>query len=196
MRVRYVQSATTKYGIITKVAINGGVTEITIYGGTDYTLSNAAISDPAYSFVKAPFGFPLNPAKWTVIATDTSGATQASPAQNTWYNVNGFSISIPIGLWDVDYQVGAGALDASGSTWTVMVTLSTANNSESNGQFSAYFDSASITRIFTTVIRRGIIELAAKTTHYLNMRTTVTNLDNLYLVTQITCVIRAVCAYL
>ncbi len=195
MRVKYTQT-TVKYGIVTKVALNGGVTEVTIYGGTDYTLANAAITNPYYSFSKAPQGFPLSPAKWTVTVTDTSGATQASPAQNTWYNINNFQLVVPIGCWDVDYQVGAGALDASGATWTVMVTLSTANNTESNGQFTAYFDSASVTRIFATISRWGIIELSAKTTHYLNLRTTVTSLDNLYLVTQITCVIRAVCAYL
>ena len=41
---------------------------------------------PNYSITKAPFGFPLSPAKWTVEVTDTSERVQASPTQDTWYN--------------------------------------------------------------------------------------------------------------
>jgi hypothetical protein len=98
-RIKLTQT-TAKYFIVTAVgAYSGGATLITVYGGTDYTLANAAISTPFWSNVKAPFGFPMSPAKWTVTVTDTSDRTQASPTINVWYNLGSVSISAPIGIW-------------------------------------------------------------------------------------------------
>ncbi|WP_442766606.1 hypothetical protein, partial [Mitsuokella multacida] len=68
MRIKLTQT-TVKYFIIVAVSYSYPNTTVTIYGGTDYTLENAAITDPYYSMVKAPAGFPLDPAKWTVSAT-------------------------------------------------------------------------------------------------------------------------------
>ena len=66
-QIQLTQSATVKYFIVTAVgAYSGGATLITVYGGTDYTLANSAITSPNYSYAKAPTGFPLSPAKWTV----------------------------------------------------------------------------------------------------------------------------------
>jgi hypothetical protein len=75
MRVKLTQSTGgTKYFIITAVAS----TSITLYGGTDYTLNNEAITAPYYSTQKAPFGFPLSAAKWSVRVTNTSSASQTA----------------------------------------------------------------------------------------------------------------------
>jgi hypothetical protein len=60
MRIKLTQT-TAKYFIITKVAYSSPNTTITVYGGTDYDLANAAITSPYYSTQKAPQGFPLNP---------------------------------------------------------------------------------------------------------------------------------------
>lgn len=53
MKIKLTQ-ATTKYFIVTAITNNS----ITMYGGTDYTLTNSAISNVYYSMLKAPFGFP------------------------------------------------------------------------------------------------------------------------------------------
>lgn len=55
MKIRLVQGGVTKYFFIVKIAGN----TITLYGGTDYTLTNAAISNVCYSMVEAPYGFPV-----------------------------------------------------------------------------------------------------------------------------------------
>ena len=60
MRIKLTQT-TAKYFIITKVAYSSPNTTITVYGGTDYDLANATITNPYYSVVKAPQGFPLDP---------------------------------------------------------------------------------------------------------------------------------------
>ena len=99
-RIKLTQT-TEKFFIVT--AISG--TAITLYGGTDYTLTAAAITSAYFSIMKAPAGFPLNPTKWTVEATDTADRVQGSPTQNVWYNLGSFSTSVPIGCWKLEYYV-------------------------------------------------------------------------------------------
>jgi hypothetical protein len=177
-RIELVQSGTTKYFIVTAVgAYSGGATLITVFGGTDYDLANAAISTPKYSRVKAPFGFPLDPDKWTVSMTDTTNALQASPTQNVWYNVGSLSISIPIGLWRVYYEATPEVVVtlASATNYGFKVTLSSANNSESEDEMTARKTSAlpamagAVDRFSTH--KEKIYNLASKTTHYLNVLT-------------------------
>jgi len=81
MKVRLTDAAATKYFIITKVAYGAPNTSVTVYGGTDYTLAGGAITNPCYSIQKSPFGFPLNPTKWTVEVTDVTQRSQVNPTQ-------------------------------------------------------------------------------------------------------------------
>jgi hypothetical protein len=53
-KIKFTQSATVKYFYITAVTS----TTITITGGTDYTLTNSAISNIFLSRIENPFGFP------------------------------------------------------------------------------------------------------------------------------------------
>ncbi len=200
MRIRLVQT-TTKYFIVTAVgSYSGGATLITLYGGTDYTLANAAITSPYYAAVKAPFGFPMSPAKWTVTATDTTQRTQATPTQNTWYNLGSFSISIPIGVWKVTYNVAA-QVDDNTNTVNVFTTLSTANNSQSDAAWTFILSSAltgtTVISILQNVSVSGLITMAAKTSHYLNTKTGFTGVDAIWNRNEVsTAVIKAECAYL
>lgn len=177
MRIRLVQT-TTKYFIVTAVgAYSGGKTIITVYGGTDYTLANAAISSPYMSLYKAPFGFPLDPAKWTVLVEDGSTRQQNNPGANTWYNLGSFSISLPIGAWRVKYltdvtiDCGSGGLVGG----IVRATLSNANNSESDAQTTREFYvelTTSHSRYTGTVLQMDIgMTIASKITKYLNVST-------------------------
>lgn len=201
MRVKLTQT-TVKYFIVTKVAHSAGTTTITVYGGTDYTLANAAISSPYFSTHKAPAGFPLDPGKWTVEATDSSLRSQATPSASTWYNVGSVQISVPIGCWRLYYSCSPQAADSSASDWNAMSTLSTANNSESDTDMTAQIYAGNTIAVSSTVSREKTIALAAKTSYYLNLKTTSSGLDNLYLRGDVAggygskTVIRAVCAYL
>src|SRR5690606_22909761 len=114
MRIKLTQT-TAKYFIITKVAYSDPNTTITVYGGTDYDLANAAITDPYYSQVKAPVGFPLDPSKWSVLVTDSSSRSQATPTSNQWYNLGSVSITIPIGYWVVSYKTNAAMTHSTGA---------------------------------------------------------------------------------
>jgi hypothetical protein len=109
MRMKCDQTQTPGYFIITKVTYSAGtgLTTLTLYGGTDYTLdADPAITSPAYSHVKAPVGFPLDPLKWTVLVTDTKDRSKATPTANNWYEfTSNPTITVPIGLWELSYQV-------------------------------------------------------------------------------------------
>lgn len=157
---------TTKYFIVTKVEYTS-FTRVTLYGGTDYSLTNAAISNNYYSLVKAPFGFPLDPGKWSLTVTDSTLREQTSATANTWYNLGSFSVAIPIGIWFVSYQV---TIFCTGNAGRVSSTLSTANNSESDSQFTTF--AGAPTTNFDTVHRAKTLTLATATTYYLNIMST------------------------
>lgn len=200
MKIKLTQT-TIKYFIITSVgAFSAGKTIITVYGGTDYTLANAAITLPNYSLTASPFGFPKDPTKWTVVVSSTSDFTQV-PTGTTIYNAGTFSISIPIGLWLVKYkvlaQIGNAALAANDKYLTV--SLSTANNTVIAGNSLGV--AASDVKLIRSYVEKTLptLSLASKASYYLNYRN-----DggggagaSIYILgTQSTTFITAVCAYL
>lgn len=197
MRVKYTQT-TVKYGIITVVgAYAAGVTPITIWGGTDYTFANTAVSLNYFSREKSPFGFPLDPTKWTVETLDTSIRIQATPTAGTWYNIGSNSIILPIGLWKVSYQVCAQLVIPVSLVDEIFVTLSTGNNSQTDTGLTSYNVCANL-NIAAQFYREKVLSMASKTTYYLNtmhsQNTTATNMYNRG--DNIPTTIRALCAYL
>jgi len=201
MRIKLTQT-TTKYFIITKVEYSAPNTTVTIYGGTDYDLANAAISDPYYSVQKAPFGFPLDPTKWTVEVSDTSTRSQANPTQGVWYNLGttNSQIIIPIGVWRVGYRVSGFITRDSAAELAQYVTLSTANNSNSDPRFCIrnYNNAGNVALLTPFTISDVTLALTAKTTYYLNSMTDVIGISNIYYFnnSDIPMTIRAICAYL
>lgn len=200
-RIKLTQT-TAKYFIVTAVgAFTAGKTIITVYGGTDYTLANAAITLPYFSVVKSPFGFPLSPAKWTVTVTDTTLRTQATPTANTWYNIGttASQISVPIGVWKLGYSIisyiSSGLVNSS-----IEVTLSTGNNTETNTALSDYYyhESSSTPQIHVEkASAQDIITLASKTTYYLNTRTLLASMGSInYANDKVPLFIKAECALL
>lgn len=197
-RIKLTQT-TVKYFIITAVAD----TVLTVYGGTDYTLANAAISAISYSLMKAPLGFPLSPDKWSVETTDTQERVQNTPAVNTWYNNGSKNIILPIGEWDVSYQCLVGTHGVPVGYGRCLATLSTGNNTESDAELTA---GVRWTRVSTDtdqnygyLSRQKNIAVASKTTMYMNQRITeaVSNPNNILFENHVCpLVIRAVCAYL
>lgn len=197
MRVKLTQT-TTKYFIITKVgAYADSKTPVTVYGGTDYDLADATITNPYYSMHKAPYGFPLDPTKWRVVVADTSLYTQASPVNGTWYNTGSLSISVPIGAWFLGYQATLEAYKSTATTHDVQMTLSTANNSESDTELGSGFKATNSTDNKQQMIIRKPVIVTSKTAYYLNIMSLSTGPTGIYIdgVSRTT-YIRAECAYL
>jgi hypothetical protein len=170
MRIKIIQES-TKYFLVTAV----DTTTVTLYGGTDYTLTSATITEVYYSPWKAPFGFPLDPTKWTQQLVDNNAQTQATPATGTYYNLGSLSLSIPIGTWDVYWRCTAGGLrNAINSTGTYYQALSTSSSSISDQELAVAWrlDDTGTTASGLTVsnFSRKIVPLTTKTTYYLIFR--------------------------
>jgi hypothetical protein len=105
------------YALFTQVSYSSPDTTFTIYTGTDYALQSATISNPMFSPVKAPYGFPLKEHKWTYTYMSSDATSSVDPAAATWYNLGSLSSSVPIGNWKLSYsipifaQIGSGSID-------------------------------------------------------------------------------------
>lgn len=186
MRVKYVQSSTTKCGIITNVgSYSGGNTPITIWGGTDYTLANSSISGACISSLRSPVGFPMDPAKWDVKVTDTTARSQASPTAGQYYNLGTVLIDVPIGIWEVGYSVAAVVSGGSNANWQdILTTLSTANNSASDAEFTSrsriYTSTSESHGLGASMTRSKVLNLGSKTRYYLNTMTGSSSVATIY----------------
>lgn len=176
-RIKLTQTTVKYFGVQSIGTPSGGFTPVTIFGGTDYTLANAAITSPSWSNEKAPVGFPMSPLKWQVKASSTELKSKSSPTVNTWYGgANAFtsgsnqSIDVPIGAWRVTKKCLSQCLtNASAADADIFSTLSTSNNSESDSEFTTYVRNggASGTLLaigFSSVTK--ILVVTTKTTYY------------------------------
>jgi len=167
MKIKLTQSTGgTKYCIITGVgAYSGGKTIITGYFGTDYNLENEAITSPYYSVQKAPFGFPLNPIKWTV--SGGNDGSQSNPVNGTYYNIGG-NIVLPIGAWKVQSD-GDFFIVGTSTDMAIMHVLATVNNG-TTGNILTLGDYAGATVTLMNGYLSGNVNvlIASKTTYYRN----------------------------
>ena len=175
-RLRIYQGGTVEYFLVTVVGTSAaGISAVTIYGGTDYSLTASGLQNCSFSPIKAPYGFPLSDAKWTVTTSDTSNAAQASPTASTWYNLGSISITIPIGVWNVYYQVinELTVTEVAIVSLAMRATLSTANNTESDNTNTSS-QGATVPIVtggilrFNQVITAKVFTLTSKTQYYLN----------------------------
>lgn len=96
-----------KFFFITAIDYNSTVanrTYIELYGGTDYDVDNEAITADTVGFsrLKAPFGFPLNPDKWTITTSTTSLITAPTTTLGTTAEISSsLRITIPAGTWNI-----------------------------------------------------------------------------------------------
>lgn len=199
-RIKLTHAAAVKYFIVTAAAFAGGVTTLTLYGGTTYALAAGAITNVYASRAKAPQGFPLNPALWTEEYVNTSSINQTSPALNVWINPGSQQLTIPIGAWHVEWFANLYALNSAGTGVSVQGTLSSnpggSTDQDLTGNPYSSVSGATAVDVAGPTMRRKLIVLGAKTIYYLLIRPTLaastiaTNGGNG------STTIRAVCAYL
>lgn len=163
-RVRLTQSTGgTKYGIIMKV----DTSKIHVFFGTDYTLNNEDVNSPVYAQAKAPFGFPLDPDKWTLRAVNTQNQVQLFPSASTWYNIGGFLLAVGVGAWDLGYETDFYSDKTSGTNDTI-VTLSSTNNGSTDNDFTARAFLLTGQIALGHASKRKSVKLTSPTTFYVN----------------------------
>lgn len=180
MKVGFAQGGTTMYGFITNSpALASGTTTMTVYTGTAYLMGTTAITINKYSSGKSPLNFPLNPSFWTVQTKDTSNRTQDTPTANTWYNIGTTTIDVPIGIWDIDYQLVGYSEITSGAAVDFLSTLSTSGTAESDSDFTVLMSAQAGTAnlVFNVPMKRSkSVSLTSKTTYYMNAKTSLSGL--------------------
>lgn len=198
-RLKLTHAAAVKYFIVTASAFAAGDTTVTVYGGTDYTLAAGAITLPFFSRQKSPAGFPLDPTKWTVVLSDTANRSQGSPVDTTWYNLGSLTLSIPIGVWRTFYELNMEVTKTTTITLTMFVTLSTANNTESDTSMSSWLVIQGTNGLIThgcMVHRERILNLTSKTGYFLNAMSNQAATTIFFRGDQVPTILRAVCVYL
>ena len=189
-RLRVVQSTGgTKYMIV--VAITS--TTITCYMGTDYSAASETVTNPVYSNMKAPLGFPLDPTKWTV---SMSSANDRSTASGSWANLTD-AITLGIGVWKVYGRIPMHTV-VGATTGKGRVTWSSDASSETNPELTTFVineSSTSNNRAGGSMLFNNVLNLAAATTF--TMLGTTSN-GTLYVrgLNDQPTTFRAVCAYL
>ena len=175
---------------------SGGVTTVTLYGGTDFYLTNSTISNVYYSGQKIPYGFNINPDKWTVLITDIINHDQGAATVDIWYNTGSNIISVPIGLWHGSYKVSAWQTN-SGVIPGVGTTLSEANNSESNPFLTSIWYFSGIGLGVASLSAKSIIKVYTRTPYYLNIKAISTGATHLEMLnTYAPMRTEIICAYL
>lgn len=178
MRIKFTNATNVIYGIITKISYSSPNTTLTFLHEINpsnslalYLMANSAITNNYYSNMKVPYGFPMNPAKWSIIVSDTTDRSQVTSG-TTIYNLGGINITIPIGLWKVKYkglfQIGSGIVASNAKYMTI--SLSTANNTIiADNAISIAGADIKLNRLYSEKTIDNLI-LTSKTKYYLNAR--------------------------
>jgi len=160
-----VTAGTTNYGIIMAQTFSTNTT-YTIQIPEGETLpTTGGIGTVSYSTQKTPYGFPGQKNKWQLITFGKATET-VTYSNNTWTQINGQQISLPVGEWEVGFAVTWGVNVASGVIH--QVSLSTASSSESDPSWTDYFNFRDTTS--TSAYRHrnnGYLSLSAVTPYYL-----------------------------
>ncbi len=199
MKIKLTQNGVVKYGFIT--AITGST--MTLFMGTDYTLTNNTISDVFYSMLKAPYDFPMDKNKWTIEVKIEEILTQNNPINGGWYNIGNLNIQVPVGCWKLSYSSTALAVRQGTNivdNWVIMTLSKTTNNETERDMTVALYNAIPSTNsvsVFDFVFLEKEINIETTTTYYLLMSTL--RDGNSYLRTfgnSTPTIIRAICSYL
>ena len=167
---------TTKaVGLVTKV--NGTTVTVQCPEGVTIPSGSSTISSVAYSTQANPFGWVSNKGRW-IVGTYVGAQSQVTLTSNTtWYHLNQ-SLNVPIGKWMLGFQLAINYAHAGATYLGGPVTLSNANNTESDKRFTYYCTPGS--NVSTTSNsgqgnRVNDISLTSATTFYVNTKPTNNN---------------------
>lgn len=168
----FAQGATAgslEYGIITAASFSTNTT-LTVQVPEGSALpTSGGISALSYSTQKAPYGMPVQEEKWTIGMYGK--ARQTSTVGTTAFTNLGHSLNIPIGEWVGSYYAPAIVVATSVAFLGIYLTLSTANNSQTDSQWTSCFvpKQTAETQVGGDLTRTGYWSLSSATPYYLNI---------------------------
>jgi len=177
MKVSWIQNSIRRYGYVCdepSFSTNTTVKVITILNdaNANYDVldtSTYPITGFRFSTNSQPLGFPADRSKWQLLVIDTTERSQGSPSKLTWYNLGGVNIVLPIGSYEDFGYHGVPYCSVSATNIRVVMTLSTANNSETLFHYTDGFTIYSGgTGTGSPAGKSKPIKVTSKTTYYLN----------------------------
>jgi len=205
MKVKLTQASIERYGIVTAISFSTN-TDVTVLTRCDDTSVNYDVLDTAsntisgfaYSPVKNPVGFPMDPIKWSVRVINSSDYAQNSPSAGTWYNLNSsLKIDIPIGSWRVSYRVNMMSFISGSGYHTPRAALSTSTSSVSDQELNVGSEQNSTDYLLHLIGREKDLLLASKATYYLIQSVDGAGVTNIqHLGSRSRTIMEAVCNYL
>lgn len=91
-RLKLTQSATVKFFVVTAASFGAGNTTVTVNGGSDYSLANAAITLQSYSYEVNPQGYP----RWFNYTLSWGGYGATPPTATGQFSVLGGVCTVTI----------------------------------------------------------------------------------------------------
>jgi len=123
---------TVKYGYVTAVSYSSPNTTVTIAVTPDYTIANAAITLPYYSYAENPQGFP----DWFTYTAVTVGFTSNPPTNVSKFNIKGHTVTM------VYWQSAVGASSLTTFTVSLPITAATVANFGWTGALGRTYDNS------------------------------------------------------
>lgn len=148
MRVKLTNQSATQYFIVHAISVASGTTTVTLYGGPNYSLTNTAITNPAFSPGKAPQGFPLDPVNWTETTSNSTTYTTTNPTVGVYTAPGGSALQlvVPIGAWNLRWQAPVKATMSVAGTqigWAAALSTSASSVSDVDLKSNEFFAGAS-----------------------------------------------------
>ena len=138
--------------------------------------TTGGITSVAYSTQANPFGWVDDKGRWKVIALFLARVSGVATTVGTYYNYNNYT-KFPIGAWEIGYSSFVQVTNAGASGVAARVTLSTANNSESDVELTCISSTGqpSSLEYDSLVLQSASVSLSVATTYYLNASPLVSN---------------------
>ena len=144
-------NSSVKYFYVTDVSYSAPNTTVTVTGGSDYSLANAAISSPYYSKIANPQGFPqwfaYTPAITGSVSNPNIGSTGTITGRFTLIGktvhfevqvtVGGSSIAVGSGLYRISLPINANTTYTTGNAAKI---IGRANHYQSSSSGNAFLD--------------------------------------------------------
>jgi hypothetical protein len=193
-RLKYTNDGTIKYAIVH----GKSATTLTLFLGTDYAIAGTGtITNVYYSHMSIPLGFQRNLDKWSIGLVSITTVSQQNPNVNQYYNVGSISLPIGAGLWNVSYFVDLFVTSGNSSNTDTVIGLSTSPTAETNQKSESCIAVNGVTGALLSLTKTFLIELSAKTPHYLIAKANASNVTNIYYMgNRGGIIIKAVSAYL
>jgi hypothetical protein len=177
-------SSTLEYALTMSVSSDGLTEVVQCPEGCALPAGSSTVTSSAYSVMASPFGFVSDKGRWTIRSLLNSSYSQATPVQNTWYNIGSFKLDVPAGGWTAEYSVFIQSYKGSTGFGT-STTLSTGSSSETDitSTCSLFSDDNATSFSGNLQLNQTSINIYIKTTtstpYYLNARTVYTGVSGI-----------------